>query len=259
MQAGNTNTLTLPTVTPEVPSSEYTLGSSKLTGFDHEQSRICDSLSRRQRSKSVDTEVDTNGYASFGQRLLNFIQNQSNEISPITALGYRHSSRRAYEGSRPVDVEPTKFCKCQRLISTIPLESALRIFSRLISALFLERRIAGNLIEEVFESRLKMSERLLGWNARNFVEPFGSRLLFEFGKRSGRGVVVDWFTRLIPICAQSKRPVVDESATAKGFSQLFLLLISRVTTEPISKLHKFMVALVKSFVKLSRSGVSSAA
>ena len=103
-------------------------------------------------------------------------------------------------------------------------------------------RVVGSFVEEVTERGLKVSQRLLCWHARDFVQPLRFRLFLQQGQGGTRGFVEHTFPfGVVTIGTQFQAPVVHITASAECACKRFSLLIAGVKPELKPKLHRNIV------------------
>lgn len=246
LYASDFETLKFPAITSFLAPCEDTLGFGEFAGFLLEQSWVGDVLAVGQCGESVDAEIDADGLAGLRQRGDRLVEDQRHKVPTIAALGYRRSGGGTHEGSRPVDIKTSEFSDGQVAVDGVPLEGAQRVLSGLWAVLFLERRVAGALVEEVVERSLEMSECLLRRDAGDLFKPRGLRLLLQLRKLRRGGVVVDVLSCVVSIGASAERPIVNEPASSEGARQYSLLRWSGIEPKSVTHLHNSEYTLVMS-------------
>ena len=208
------------------------------------------SFSVRESSKSIDTKIDANPFASLRHELNVLIKAESYEIPPRRSLGYR--GRRGFTGEfpAPMDVESTKTGNTEVLILRVPLECAVCVFRRLCISFFLECRIFAGLVPEVDEGSLQMSQSLLRRHTGNFAKPLGFFLSFQLREQCGCFMVANAFLLVLPsVCAQSQSPVVNVPTCTKDASKRVFLQRCWIESGCISDFHMDSIPCVNIAVK----------
>ncbi len=245
MQPRHFQPLLIPSSTAFDASSENSLQSSQPCSMAGSVARVSDSLSSGERCQPTDSKVNPDLASSLWERGLGwFIQTKTHEIAPITALGYRASSRFARETATPFDVKPTDFGNCEVAISRIPFETVDRIFSGLFAVLGSKPWIGCPLGEEVGERSLQMTQSLLLRHAGRITQPLEGWVSPMFGESRAAGIVIDRLAVFEAVRAETQSEIIDVTGIPKLTRQLPCLAVCRVASERIANFHKTTIYLV---------------
>ena len=218
-------------------TSQGTLSTRQLASELIRMLRVGDTLAGAESHESIDTKIDTDRCARFGERLDRLVQHERHEIPAAAIFGNSHSRRLALESSRPVNIKTPDFGDGEVAIISIPLESGICVVRRLISKLPLILRVLSPLIEEVAERGLQMTQRLLQWNGGNLIEP---RVIFALFKRRQRGtafVVAALLSGAVGIRPKAQSPVVNIPYRPEDTRKLMGLVVCRIEAESVPQLH----------------------
>lgn len=234
-------------------SGKITLSLSQLRSVLGSVLGIRNSLSIAQRSKTVNTEVNTNGFASLLQRLDFFVKYESHEVVTDTRLGYRHGGWTTREFSTPTNIKLTELGNGERFVLLAVLKCRGGVLSRLATMLLLEGRILRPTIKKVVVCFLKMAQDLLSRYARDIIQPC-VRLFFLQGGEFGTGLIVVHLDAIVVLVrAIAQHVIVDVPASAERSRKLPFLVRCRIKSKSISQFHKSIVHLVRRKVNLTGS------
>src|SRR5215813_3510501 len=176
-------------------------------------------------------------YADFGfgslERLDAGFNEDADKIAPARIPADRQADelRAVWERPAPYNIQrPGLFGESDSSISKC--EGVCGIASRLSSAPRFEGRIVGSLLEEIRESCIKITERLLKHNGTDFGKKGFFRFFFPLSEFGCGSVIADGFLLLLP-CRGAKLQslIVNIASAPKRVSKLSRLFISR--EEPI--------------------------
>ena len=164
-----------------------------------------------------------------------FLDQDGDEVAIGRILCDGHGGRLTSLRQRtaPYDIE-RRLQPGKRKGGPIPVKGRPNVSSGLRAMLAMEGRILCSSFKEVPEGAIQMPQGLLKGNACNLVQPGILRVLLQ-GRESSRGVMIlDALVFLVVgITAQTQRPVIHETSTAKGTSKYHRLLTSWVKSELI--------------------------
>jgi hypothetical protein len=175
--------------------------------------------------------ADINADFGFGplERLDVGFDKDADKIAPARIPADRQADelRVVGKGPAPYNVERLGLFG-ERDPSISKREGVCGIASRLSSAPRFEGRIVCSPLEEIRESYVKITERLLKHNGTDFGKKGFFRFFFPLGEFGRGSVIADGFLLLLP-CAGAKLqcPIVNIASAAERVSQLSRLFISR--------------------------------
>lgn len=245
----NLEPLTLSSITTFLSSGKNPLSPSEFLLLFSKVLWIADPFSVGQRSKSGDTEVDSNSFSCLGQIRTMLIQSKRCKVTTSTILGYRNRTGAALKSPTPTDLKTSDLSQDKVLVTTIPLEGRSGVLSSLFIPLRLELGVSGSLLEEVLVGRLKMPKSLLSRHTAHLVEPRILLLLFQLGKQGGGSGVPHGISRLIGVRPKPKSPVINKASTTKDLGQRGLLSLSGIEPKLVSNLHRYIIPDVNVRVK----------
>lgn len=229
--------LAVPASTSLLASGERLLEHLEPALINNSVARITDASAVTQGCEPADAEVYAHFTTSLWKMLNGLVKAQAHEVFSITAFGYRRCGWITCEVSRPAHIKPSKLGNGEVSVVWIPLESTGCIFGRLLAVFAFESREACSLGEEVGVGGLQMPERLLQGNTGHVVQVGSLRRLLKGGEGGGTGVVVDRYTSLKAVRAETQRGVVGHADTAERLGKNPLLRLARVDSESVSDFH----------------------
>lgn len=236
---GNFDTLTVPTSRTFGFPAQGLLGFCQLGFVLSGKSQISNPFAVTQRCQSIDTQINADRFAGFGERLGCFVQHQRDVIASGPRLADSHSRRLRGERARPTDFKFTNFGKTQNTVGI--LESRGGVFSTLSVAFALESGVLSPARKEVAERGLQVSETLLQRDATDLVEPLVFRSLFESGQGGTGLVVVDAFPIGPRICPQPQGPVPGKARMPKYPAQFLSLRIGGIAAKRVPDFHSLKI------------------
>lgn len=241
MQSCDFQPLTVPSFAPFLSAGKNLLLSFQLFHVNRQELGIIDFLTSRQGDKAIDAEINSDSFAGFRQRFNIFVKDERDKVFPGRGLGYRNRCGIAFKTSAPFDLEFAEAGYRKAFIDTVPLECSLSIFGRLFVPFLFENRIIILLTEKIGKSSLQMSECLLSWNARNFIEPYGLRITFPACEHGAGFIVIDRFFSGFPcFFADRESTVVHIPAASEYFFKMQRLLFGRIDSVCVSDFHSLL-------------------
>jgi hypothetical protein len=238
MDSGNSDALANPTSASLFATGQNPLGFGEFCLLRGLVLRVWNALAVGKRGESIDSEVNPDRRSGFWKLVHRFIEAERREVLPITGFGYRNRAGLTRKIPRPSNVQTPKPGELEVPIDRIPPEGGAGVFSGLLVSLAFEFWVSGPLLEEVSESRLKMSQGLLKRYAAYFPEKSKVLVLLPFREGRRRLDVVDLgFSIQKGVRTKLERLIVDESDVPKDFREVSPLALRRVKSEGHSALH----------------------
>ncbi len=198
-----------------------------------EELRIANGLTVGEHDEGFQAKIGTDGLA--GDRWPDdvLLDKQADEVAVSTVLRDGNTRRISTfrQGTRPADVQRF-FHLCQRYASRSVREGRPRVLGALVIALLFERWITASALKEADKRPVQVTKRLLGRNARYFVQPRVFILLLQVSEHRGEVFVVQSpLLFVVGIRLKTQSPVVCDPRTTECLSKDTLLLVSRIKSK----------------------------
>ena len=195
---------------------------------------IANLFARIRHNNIMQTKINAYLPCSGWERWNIFFNQETDEVAPSSIPAHSDGSgpcifrQRARPANRKRSIH---LGQNERVGRSIVAESGRSIFRRLGTMLLVKSWIPRSACEEVLEGALQVTQGLLSWYARHFVEPSRFWLLFQRCQCCRGGVIVNAFLSLIVGCGSPAQcPVIDEPRTAERPRKLMRLRGCRVAT-----------------------------
>jgi hypothetical protein len=259
MQAGNTNTGLVPTVTALLSSRQPFLQPRQFGQITPKIARVCNSLPVAERGQSIHTQINTDNLTGFWQLGGWLIEAERHIVPPGRFLDYRNRCGGACKISAPMYVQSAKAGENKVFVGRIPPKCLSGVFGRLPVSFLFEGRILAAPRPEIEKCSLKVAQSLLGGNTRYFRKPYSIRLFFQSSEHSRRfGVANSLLLGTPRLRTKSQRPIVYISHASKYARKCYSLLGSRIETETISCFHTNKIYCVSSVCNIYFQKVAAA-
>ena len=211
-------TLLFPSITSIFLSGKFPLGFSQLLSVLGSILWVSNSFTVAQCSETVDSEINTNGFSGLLKRPDFFVKYESNEVVTNTRLGYRHSGRTTCKLSTPTNIKLAEFSNGESLTFLAVLKCRGGVLGGLTAMFLFEGWVLCPPVKKVIVRFLKVAKNLLGWHARNVIQPCVRLFLLQSGKFGTGLIVVDLDTFVILVRPITEHVIIDVAASAKRFS-----------------------------------------
>lgn len=237
----NANALPIPPSAALNTATEGALGLGNTSVIFVRMPRVTYASTVAQGSKAVNSKINSyriTGLVELGKL---FVQNQRDEVAPAGAFGDCDGRWGRLKFTAPIHIESPQTRNSQIGVIWVwprEFECGGRVCGRLLTALLLKARIPGFLIEELNESVVQISQRLLNWNTGHFTKPNCLLLALPLGQFGRSLVITDPLSpnlpsiRPIPQCA-----VVGVTAATEHLGKLYSLSLGWRPPELVSNLH----------------------
>ncbi len=211
-------TLLFTTIATLLLSGKIALSLSQLRSVLGSIPGISNSFTVAQCSETVDSEINTNGFSGLLKRPDFFVKYESNEVVTNTRLGYRHGGWTTREFSTPTNIKLAELSNGESLTFLAVLKCGGGVLGGLTAMFLFEGWVLCPPVKKVIVRFLKVAKNLLGWHARNVIQPCVRLFLLQSGKFGTGLIVVDLDTFVILVRPITEHVIIDVAASAKRFS-----------------------------------------